>query len=172
MDVKDFSVFVKVIFLVLALAVFTAGCGSSEQEDEDVSIKLPGGNSISLDKSGGEVKISGAEGDFQISSSDSGVEYPPELEDEFPVCPGCTPVQVTNIGGHLGIMLKSSESMDEVYGFYLEKAKAAGFEIGMNTQDGGIKMFMAENGPKNVILTAGNNDDGSVLVNIKYFAGE
>ena len=172
MAIKDFSVFIKVFFLVLALAVFTAGCGSSEPEDEGVSIKLPGGSSISLDKSRGEVKISGEGGDFQIASSDSGIEYPLELKDELPLCPGYTPVQVTNISGHIGVMIKSSGSMDEVYEFYLEKAKAAGYEIGMTNHAGDVKMFMAENGPKNVVFTAGTNDDESVLVNIKYYSEE
>jgi len=169
---KDFDLLFKVILIVFALALTTAGCGSSNSGDEEVSIPLPGGNSIRLDKEGGEVKIKGEGGEFQMAASDAGVEYPSVMEEEFPVCPGCTPVQATNIGGHLGVMLKAEDSLDKVYAFYLEHAKSAGYTVGFENQGGGMKMFMAQKGEKNINCTIGENEDGSLLVNLNYNPGQ
>lgn len=172
MDARIFSDSIRVVFLVIALVVFSFGCGSSKPKDDDVSIALPGGNRIQLDKSGGKVKISGEGGDFEIQSSESGVSYPAELEDEFPPCPGCKPVQVTNIEGRISVMLNSSRSADEAYDFYMEKLKSAGYEVGMDTQSAGMRMFMAENNGKQITFTAGANEDGSVIVSIGYYGSE
>ncbi len=172
MVVRNFSSVIKVVFLVLALAIFTFGCGSSKPKDDDVSIKLPGGNSITLDKEAGAVKISGKGGDFEIQSSEAGVTYPAELEDEFPPCPGCKPVQVTNIGGITNVVLKSGGSVEEASEFFLEKAKAAGYKVGMNTQAAGMIIFTAEKDGKSFTCTAGVRDDGVTMVNIKYHGGQ
>ena len=172
MDVKNFSSAIKVVFLVLALTIFTFGCGSSEPKDEDVSIPLPGGNSIQLDKLGGKVKITGQGGDFEIQSSQSGVTYPAEMEDEFPPCPGCKPVQVTNIGGITSVVLKSGGSAEEASEFFLKKAKAAGYKVGMNTQAAGMILFTAEKDGKSFSCQAGAKDDGETMVNLRYHGGQ
>jgi hypothetical protein len=172
MVVSNFSDSIKIGFLVLVLAVFAFGCGSSKPKDDDVSIPLPGGNRIQLDKSGGKVKITGEGGDFEIQSSEGGVEYPAVLEDEFPPCPGCKPVQVTNIGGQIGVMLNSSRSADEAYEFYIGKIRSAGYKVEMDTQSAGMRMFMAENDGKQISFTAGANEDGSIIVSIRYYDGE
>ena len=172
MSIKDFLLLLKVLCLVLVLALFSTACGSSEPEDEEVSIPLPGGNRISLDKEAGAVKISGKGGDFEIQSSEEGVIYPAVLEDEFPPCPGCKPVQVTNIGGITSVVLKSGGSVEEASEFFLKKAKAAGYKVGMNTQAAGMMMFVAEKDGKSFTCRAGVRDDGATLVNIRYLGGE
>lgn len=169
---KDFGLRFKVILVVFSVVLITVGCGSSDSGDKDVSIPLPGGNSISLDKEGGEVNIKGQDGEFQVAASAAGVEYPAVLAEEFPVCPGCTPVQSTNIGGHMGVMLTSKGSLDEAYAFYLEHAKSAGYTIGLENQGAGMKMFVAEKGEKSIHCSAGQNEDGSLLINIRYIPGE
>ena len=172
MVVKIFSSAIKVVFLVLVLAIFTFGCGSSEPKDDNASIKLPGGNSISLDKEAGAVKISGKGGDFEIQSSEAGVIYPAVLEHEFPPCPGCKPVQVTNIGGITSVVLKSGGSAEEASEFFLKKAKAAGYKVGTNTQAAGMIMFTAEKDGKSFTCQAGVRDDGATMVNIRYHGGQ
>ncbi len=169
---KNFPVVIKVVLLVSVIALFTFGCGSSKPKDDDGSFKLPGGNSITLDKEGGAVKISGQGGDFEIQSSVAGVAYPTELEGEFPSCPGCKPVQVTNIGGHINVMLTSSGSADEVYEFYMGKINSAGYKVGVDTNSAGMRMFMAENNGKRISFTVGAHEDGSVIVNIRYSGNE
>lgn len=167
MSTRDFSLLLKVLFLVLALALFSSACGSSEPDDEDVSIPLPGGSSISLDKSGGEVNIGGEDGGFHMKANAGGVEYPAELEEEFPVCPGCTPVQVMNMSGSISAMLRVDGSMDDAHNFYIEKAKAAGYQEAMNNQMQDLKMFMAQKDGKTFTCNTAKEDDGSVLVNIR-----
>ena len=161
-----------VAFFILVLAAATAGCGSSEPEDDDLSISLPGGNSLRLDKDGGEIRMSGEDGVFEMKASDEGVEYPVELEGDFPPCPGCTPVQASNIGGGIGVMLKSSGTPEEAYSFYLEKAKAAGYAIGLENKTEVMNTFIAEKGQESLNCNVGVNDDGSVLVSLQYMSIE
>jgi hypothetical protein len=167
MSIKDFSFLVKVLFLVLAIALFTAACGSSEPDDGEVSIPLPGGSSLSLDKDGGEFNIKNDEGSFHMKANAGGVEYPAELESEFPACPNCTPVQASNLNGSIGVMLRVDGSMEDAHNFYIEKAKAAGYTGVMNNQMEGLWMFMAQKGDATLTLNTGVNDDGSVFVNLR-----
>ncbi len=164
---KDFLLLLKVLFLALALAMFSTSCGSSEPEDGEVSIPLPGGNSISIDETGGEMNIEGEDGSFHMKADTEGVEYPAELEEEFPVCPGCTPVQVMNVSGSISAMLKVNGSMDDAHAFYVEKAKAAGYQEVMNNQMQDIKMFTAEKGEKVFTCNTAKEDDGSVMVHVR-----
>ena len=173
MSTKDFSLMFKVLFLVLALALFTVACGSSEPEDEEVSIPLPGGNSIRLDKDGGEINIENEEGRFNIKSNAGGVDYPDDLAKDFPVCPGCTPVQVSNLMGSFGAMLRVDGSMDDAHSFYKEKAKEAGYKEVMNNEMEGIKMFMAQKeSGKTFTCNTGVEDDGTVFVNLRIQGDE
>lgn len=163
--------------MVLSLfwLAFSAGCSSSEpeavQEEEDVSISLPGGGKIRLDKAGGEVSISGENGVFEVKSSDQGVEYPARLEEEFPLCPGCKAIQVSNIGGYTTVGLKSTGTVGEVYDYYLEKAEAAGYSVGLKNQGKAMSMFMAEKEGKNFSCTAESDDEGSILASLRYSSG-
>ena len=164
---KDFSLLLKVLLLVMALAIFSAGCGSSDPDDNEVSIPLPGGNSISLDKEGGEVNIQGEDGGFHMKANEGGVEYPAELEDELPLCPGGTPVQAMNISGSIGVMIKVDGSMEDAHSFYVEKAKAAGYQEEMNNQMQDMKMFVAQKDGKTLTCNTVREEDGSVFVNLR-----
>ena len=42
----------------------------------------------------------------------------------------------------------------------------------MDTQSAGMRMFMAENNGKQINFTAGANEDGSVIVSIRYYGSE
>jgi len=165
---KDVVLMLKVLFLVLALALFTVACGSSEPEDEEVSIPLPGGNSLRLDKEGGEVNIETKDGTFHMEGNSEGVDYPDELAQEFPVCPDCTPIQVSNLMGSFGATLRVDGSMDDAHNFYMEKAREAGYKEVMNNQMEGIRMFMAQNeSGKTFTCNTGVNEDGSVHVSLR-----
>ena len=167
MSTKDFLLLLKVLFLVLALALFSAACGSSEPKDGEISIPLPGGNSISMDETGGEMNIEGEDGSFHMKADTEGVEYPAELEDEFPVCPGCTPVQVMNISDSISVMLKVEGSMDDAHNFYVEKAKAAGYKEAMNNQMEDLRMFLAQKDGKTFTCNSVVEEDGEVYVNLR-----
>lgn len=170
---RRYSFFSRILIPTVLFSLLFLGCGSSEPEaeDEDVSINLPGGNSLRLDKEGGEVRISGKDGEFSIKSSSEGVEYPEALNDILPLCPECTPVQVTNIGGQTAVMLKSSSSVDEVYDYYLGKAREGGYTVGMENQMQEMKMFIAEKNGSSIQCTVAE-EDGTVGASIRFTAGE
>lgn len=167
MLIKNFSLLLKLLFLAMALALFSSACGSSEPDDNEVSIPLPGGSSINLDKSGGEVNIEGEDGGFHMKADAGGVEYPAELEEEFPVCPGCTPVQVMRISGSISAVLKVDGSMEDAHKFYMDKARDAGYQEAMNNQMQNMKMYMAEKGEKTFSCNTAKEDDGSVFVHLR-----
>ena len=167
---RNHSFFFRIWIPAALFSVLFVGCGSPEPEteDEDVSISLPGGNSISLDKEGGEFRISGKDGEFAMKSSAEGVEYPEDMKDVFPPCPGCTPVQVMNIGAQTVVMLKASSSLDEVYNFYLEKAREGGYTVGMENQMQEMKMFTAEKEGSSIQCSVGQEEDGTVGASVRF----
>jgi len=164
---KDVALVLKVLFLVLALALFTVACGSSEPEDEEVSIPLPGGNSLRLDKDGGEVNIETKDGTFHMEGNSEGVDYPEELAKDFPLCPGCKPIQVTNIMGSIGVGIQAEGSLDEAHEFYSEKAKEAGYKEVMNNQMQDVRMFMGQNDAGKTVNLTTALEDGTVMVSLR-----
>lgn len=159
--------------LILAVVFSVGGCGTSDPESEEGSVPLQGEASINDGVSGPEVKMSGKDVDPRLPVSDQGVEYPYELENEFPLCQGCSPVRVRNLGGRLVVTLESCEAgVKQLYDYFLEKAESAGYSIGMMSQRKGSMMFMGENGSKTVSVDAGPNSGGNIMVSIMYFAGE
>ncbi len=95
----------------------------------------------------------------------AGVEFPKEIETEFPMYEGCSAFQVTNMDKGLIATIKcDGAAVEAVYDFYKQQAEAAGYAIAMTTRQEQNMMFMAQKGSKNVAVNI-TRDNGTVLVN-------
>jgi hypothetical protein len=90
----------------------------------------------------------------------AGVDYPDEIASEFPQYPDSEVVQVINSGANLITILKCGNAqLNEVYTYYRDKAKDSGWKIVMETKQNDHMMFMAEKGPKRVMIDIGQQDN-------------
>lgn len=82
---------------------------------------------------------------FWVTCSIAQPSYPKEYPDAFPQHKSCQMVQVMNFPDNISAMLNCGKTpSQEVYDFYLNRAKKADWEILLDNRMADFMMFMAE----------------------------
>lgn len=134
---------------ICAATVLLAACGSSD-DDSDFTVETEDGTAeydVDRDGDGAEIRFTDGDGnETVINTGGSGGEV--NLPAGFTLYPGADVIMNNTMSGSTGegvqLMMRSSDSADDLLAHYRGEAEAAGIEIGMEMNTADSKVIIGE----------------------------